>query len=159
MQLHTIKKLASKKNPKKRLGRGNGSGKGTFAGKGCKGQKSRSGAKIPASFEGGQTPILQKMPKLKGFKRTMKKIAKAINVADLNIFKDNALVNNETLLEKRFIKKKNETIKILGNGELNKKLIIQNIKVSFRAKEKIEKAGGKIEEIAKEVTKKTEENK
>lgn len=129
-----------------RVGRGHGSGNGKTAGRGQKGQKSRSGGKIRVGFEGGQMPLYRRLPK-KGFKcRNSKKII-AINVAELERFEADSVVTIETLTEAGLVKNSYDGVKILGNGELNKKLTVQVNAFSKSAAEKIEACGGKAEVI------------
>ena len=129
-----------------RRGRGHGSGNGKTAGKGHKGQKARSGAPR-IGFEGGQMPLYRRLPK-RGFKNINKKEIIAINVATLEkVFEDGATVTIESLLEKNVIKKTGDGVKILGNGEITKKLTVQVNVFSETAKSKIEAAGGKAEVI------------
>lgn len=136
---------------KKRIGRGYGSGKGGHTvGRGSKGQRSRSGYKVPRKgFEGGQMPLSRRLPKLKGFSRgyydqNTKNLV--IGLDDLNDFASGEVVNIDALVKKGFIsgKSKDLKVKILGNGEITKKVTIENIPVSKSAEEKIVKAGGKI---------------
>lgn len=139
--LHSVKTF--KKG--KRVGRGNGSGRGSFSGRGCKGQKARTGHhSVPAWFEGGQTPLVRKTPKLKGFLNPNKKTNFALNVSDLEIFTDGTRIDTKVLAEKKLIDNENMRVKILGNGELTKKLTVA-LPVSNSAQEKIEKAGGTVE--------------
>ena len=126
-----------------RRGRGHGSGNGKTAGKGHKGQKARSGAPRPG-FEGGQMPLYRRLPK-RGFKNRNTKEIVGINVEALNRFEDGAEVTAETLKANGIISKTLDGVKILGRGELNKKLTVKVAKMSASAKEKIEKAGGKAE--------------
>ena len=126
-----------------RRGRGHGSGNGKTAGKGHKGQKARSGAPRPG-FEGGQMPLYRRLPK-RGFKNIFAKQYVSINVEELNKFEDGEEVTAETLLAKRIISKALDGVKILGRGELTKKVNVKVAKYSASAKEKIEKAGGKAE--------------
>ena len=129
-----------------RVGRGHGSGNGKTAGRGQKGQKSRSGGKIRVGFEGGQMPLYRRLPK-KGFKcRNSKKII-AINVSDLERFEADSVVTIETLAEAGLVKNSFDGVKILGNGELNKKLTVKVNAFSKSAVEKIEACGGKAEVI------------
>lgn len=129
-----------------RVGRGHASGNGKTAGRGQKGQKSRSGGKIRVGFEGGQMPLYRRLPK-KGFKcRNSKKII-AINVSDLERFEADSVVTIETLAEAGLVKNSFDGVKILGNGELNKKLTVQVNAFSKSAVEKIEACGGKAEVI------------
>ena len=126
-----------------RRGRGHGSGNGKTAGKGHKGQKARSGAPRPG-FEGGQMPLFRRIPK-RGFKCRNSKDIVAINVSDLNRFEDGATVNVDTLKEIGLVKNSRDGVKVLGNGEITKKLTVSVYAVSKTAQEKIEAAGGKVE--------------
>ena len=128
-----------------RRGRGHGSGNGKTAGKGHKGQKARSGAPRPG-FEGGQMPLFRRIPK-RGFTCRNSKFIIAINVSDLNRFEDGAEVTVEALKEIGLVKNSRDGVKILGNGELSKKLTVQVSAASAGAVEKIEAAGGKFEVI------------
>ena len=128
-----------------RRGRGHGSGNGKTAGKGHKGQKARSGAPRPG-FEGGQMPLYRRLPK-RGFKNRNTKEIVSINVADLDRFEDGAVVTIEALLDAGVINKTLDGVKILGNGELNKKLTVKANAFSEGAKAKIEAAGGTVEVI------------
>lgn len=134
----------------KRVGRGYGSGKGGHtSGRGSKGAKSRTGYKRPRKgFEGGQMPLSRRLPKLRGFSRAFfqnKNKVLVINVEMLNVFPDGTTVNMESLNKQGFLKKsKDKSVKILGNGELTKKLNIEKLVVSAKAVEKIEKLGGKV---------------
>ena len=137
--------LGSKHSDNFRRGRGHGSGNGKTAGKGHKGQKARSGAPRPG-FEGGQMPLYRRLPK-RGFKCINSKTIVGINVSALEVFDNDAVVSVETLLEKGIVKNPRDGVKILGNGELTKKLIVQANAFSASAKEKIEALGGKAEVI------------
>lgn len=137
--------LGSKHSDNFRRGRGHGSGNGKTAGKGHKGQKARSGAPRPG-FEGGQIPLYRRLPK-RGFKCINSKTIVGINVSALEVFDNDAVVSVETLLEKGIVKNPRDGVKILGNGELTKKLTVQANAFSASAKEKIEALGGKAEVI------------
>ena len=128
-----------------RRGRGHGSGNGKTAGKGHKGQKARSGAPRPG-FEGGQMPLFRRIPK-RGFKCRNTKDIVAINVSELNRFEDGATVTTASLIEAGIVKNPRDGVKILGNGELSKKLTVQVSAASTSAVEKIEAAGGNFEVI------------
>ena len=128
-----------------RRGRGHGSGNGKTAGKGHKGQKARSGAPRPG-FEGGQMPLFRRIPK-RGFKCRNSKTIISINVSDLNRFEDGATVTVESLKEAGLVKNPRDGVKVLGNGELTKKLTVSVNAASKTAVEKIEAAGGKIEVV------------
>ena len=133
----------SKQRDDFRRGRGHGSGNGKTAGYGHKGQKARSGAPRPG-FEGGQMPLFRRIPK-RGFKCRNTKEIITINVSDLNRFEDNATVTVESLQEVGLVKNPRDGVKVLGNGELTKKLTVKVDAASKSAIEKIEAAGGKIE--------------
>ena len=137
--------LGSKHSDNFRRGRGHGSGNGKTAGKGHKGQKARSGAPRPG-FEGGQMPLYRRLPK-RGFKCINSKTIVGINVSALEVFDNDAVASVETLLEKGIVKNPRDGVKILGNGELTKKLTVQANAFSASAKEKIEALGGKAEVI------------
>ena len=135
----------SKHSDNFRRGRGHGSGNGKTAGKGHKGQKARSGAPRPG-FEGGQMPLYRRIPK-RGFTNRNSKTIVGINVSALEVFDNDAVVTVEALLEQGIVKKPRDGVKILGNGELTKKLTVQVNAFSAGAKEKIEALGGKAEVI------------
>ncbi len=144
MELHTLK--SNVKTSRTRRGRGNGSGKGTFSGRGCNGQNARAGGGVRPGFEGGQTPLIQRMPKLRGFRNPNRVETQAINLAKLEEnFKDSDKVTLDTLLEKNLINKNSAKVKILNDGEITKKLEIDaGIFISKTAQAAIEKAGGKM---------------
>lgn len=146
MKLHELKPAAGSRKAPKRIGRGTGSGLGRNAGKGEKGQKARSGGGVRLGFEGGQMPLYRRLPK-RGFTNIFAKEITSINVDRLNVFEDNTEVTIELLLEKGIIGKVNDGVKILGNGDLTKKLTVKVNKFSKAAAEKIEAAGGKAEVI------------
>ena len=135
----------SKHSDNFRRGRGHGSGNGKTAGKGHKGQKARSGAPRPG-FEGGQMPLYRRLPK-RGFKNRNSKEIVAVNISVLENFDNDAVVSVDTLIEKGIVKNPRDGVKILGNGELTKKLTVQANAFSASAKEKIEALGGKAEVI------------
>ncbi len=145
MKLSELKYNEGSKKDVKRVGRGSSSGTGKTSGRGENGQKSRSGGKVRIGFEGGQLPLYRRLPK-RGFSNAMfKKVYATINVSDLNSFEDGTVVTPELLFEMGIIKKQLSGIKVLGNGELSKKLTVRANKFSNVAIEKIEKAGGKAE--------------
>lgn len=146
MYLENIPKRKNRKTKAKRLGRGYGSGVGGHTvGRGMKGQKSRAGHKSLVGFEGGNVPFYKRMPKYKGFKSLSKVKTQAINIDTLSEnFRKGSKVTIESLKEKGLIKKNTKDIKILGRGEIDKELNIEDIKISPVAREKIEKAGGKV---------------
>ena len=147
MDLANLKPADGAKQSKNfRRGRGTGSGNGKTAGKGAKGQKARSGAPRPG-FEGGQMPLFRRLPK-RGFTDPNSKFIVAVNVSALNDkFNDGEEVTAQALLDRNVIKKTGDGVKILGNGELNKKLTVKVSAFSASAKEKIEAAGGTCEVI------------
>ncbi|MDF2502588.1 MULTISPECIES: 50S ribosomal protein L15 [Clostridium] len=146
MKLHELKPAAGSRKAPKRIGRGTGSGFGRNAGKGEKGQKARSGGGVRPGFEGGQMPLYRRLPK-RGFTNIFSKDIVSINVDRLNVFEDGTEVTIEVLLERGIIGKVNDGVKILGNGEITKKLTVKVNKFSKVAAEKIEAAGGKVEVI------------
>ena len=129
-----------------RKGRGPGSGNGKTAGKGHKGQNARSGGGVRPGFEGGQLPLYRKLPK-RGFKNRFAVNYSIINVAALNKFEDGAVVDLEALVAAKLVRKPLDGLKVLGNGDLTKKLTVKATVFSATAKEKIEAAGGKTEEV------------
>lgn len=150
LSLNTLKADSGSRRSSKRLGRGNGSGKWTFSGKGCKGQNARSGWWVPAWFEWGQTPLFRRMPKLKGFSNaTFKKEYNIVNLSQLEDLASKGIseINKEVLLESGLIRKKELGVKLLGNWELKAKLNIIVNKASAWAKIAVEKAWGNLELI------------
>ena len=147
MKLHELERNRGAKHERRRVGRGMGSGLGKTSGRGEKGQKARSGVSIPATFEGGQLPLYRRLPK-RGFSNSDFKIRYAtINVSDLNRFEDGTVVTPELLKEVGLLKNQLDGVKVLGDGELEKKLTIKAHKFSNSATLKIEKSGSKIEVI------------
>ena len=147
MKLNELRPSEGAFKTAKRVGRGTSSGNGKTSGKGHKGQNARSGGGVRPGFEGGQLPLFRRLPK-RGFSNAMFKTRYAtINVDDLDKFEDGATVTPELLKEMGIIKKQLDGIKVLGNGELTKKLTVKASKFSETAKEKIEAKGGKAEVI------------
>ena len=146
MKLHELKPAIGSTTAPKRLGRGIGSGLGKTSGKGHKGAKARSGGGKRPGFEGGQMPLTMRLPK-RGFTNKWATVLVAVNVEQLNIFEEGTVVGPVELIQAGIIKKIEDGIKILGNGELTKKLTVQAMKFSATAKEKIEAAGGNCEVI------------
>ena len=147
MKLNELEKNIGATHTRRRVGRGSGSGLGKNSGKGEKGQKKRSGVSIPATFEGGQLPLYRRLPK-RGFNNYEFAVRYAvINVSDLNMFEDGTVVNPALLKEVGLVKKELDGIKVLGNGNLEKKLTIQANKFSKSAIEKISAQGSKYEVI------------
>ena len=147
MKLHQLSPAAGSKKEVKRIGRGAGSGQGKTAGKGHKGQKARAGRGMRPGFEGGQMPLQRRVPK-RGFVNIFGKEFSIVNVSALDqSFEDGAVVDIDALIEKGLVKKVLDGVKILGNGEISKKLTVQVNAYSEAAKQKIEAAGGKAEVI------------
>ena len=146
MKLHELHPAEGSTTAQKRLGRGSGSGLGKTSGKGHKGAKARSGGGKRPGFEGGQMPLYRRVPK-RGFNNVFRTEYAEVNVERLEAFEDGATVNAQALLEKKIIRKELDSVKILGGGELTKKLTVQAAKFSASAKEKIEAVGGKAEVI------------
>ena len=146
MQLNDLRPNKGAKKARKRIGRGNASGHGTTAGRGTKGQLSRSGGGKGAGFEGGQQPLAMRLPKLPGFKNRNRVEYAPVNVSRLEAkFNDGDVVDTQSLVAAGIIKRDYVLVKVLGDGELTKKLTVKVDKVSASAKAKIEAAGGKVE--------------
>lgn len=147
MKLEDLKPTPGSKHKSKRVGRGHGSGLGKTSGRGHKGQKARSGGGVRPGFEGGQTPIYRRLP-MKGFKNINRRRYCILNLKFLEEkFQPNQEITPELLIEKGFVKKIMDGVKILGDGELSKPLIVKAHAFSKKAAEKIEAAGGRIEVI------------
>ena len=147
MKLHTMYAAVGATKTRKRVGRGTGSGLGKTSGKGHKGQNARSGGGVRPGFEGGQIPLFRRLPK-RGFSNAMFKTTYAVlNLSDLNKFEENTTITPELLKEMGILKNQLDGVKILGNGTLEKKLTVQANQFSKKAKEEIEKLGGKAEVI------------
>ena len=144
MRIHELKKPEGSTKAPKRVGRGQGTGQGTTAGRGMNGQNSRSGGGVRLGFEGGQMPLYRRLPK-RGFTNHWAKEYAEVNVKDLNGFDNGAVVDLDALVEAGIVKQVKDGVKILGNGELTKELTVKAAKFSKSAAEKIEKAGGKAE--------------
>ena len=144
MKLHELQPAIGSTTAPKRLGRGVGSQLGKTSGKGHKGAKARSGGGKRPGFEGGQMPLTRRLPK-RGFTNIFGKEYATVNVSALNVFEDGAVVDANALIEKGLIKKTLDGVKVLGGGELQKKLTVSVDKVTDSAKEKIEAIGGKVE--------------
>ena len=144
MNLHELSPVAGSTQVGKRKGRGHGSGNGKTGGRGHKGQKARSGGKVRVGFEGGQLPLVRRVPK-RGFINVFAKPLTAINVAVLNRFEDGAVVDAAALVEAGIISACPYGLKVLSNGNLTKKITVKAAAFSESAKEKIEQAGGKAE--------------
>ncbi len=146
MRLHELRPPEGARTAAKRKGRGMASGLGKTSGRGQKGQRSRSGSGVRRGFEGGQMPYFQRLPK-RGFTNIFKKKWNVVNISDLNSFEEGTVVTPDLLLEAGLLKNLNEPLKILGDGELDRKLEIHAHRFSKQAQAKIEAAGGKTEVI------------
>ena len=147
MDLNSLSPIPGSKKNRKRVGRGPGSGRGKRCGRGQKGQKSRSGGKIPVWFEGGQQPIARRLPKRGFYNRFGKNIAE-VNVGALNCFDKGSTVDVAALVAAGLVKKVGDGIKLLGNGEIDRALTVKVHRVSKGARSKIEASGGTVELIA-----------
>jgi large subunit ribosomal protein L15 len=146
MSLESLKPAAGTLKSKRRIGRGPGSGRGKTAGRGHKGTKSRSGYSRRRGFEGGQMPLIRRVPK-RGFTNIFSKNIETVNVSDLERLPEGTVVTPELLVSHRLIRKSFDGVKVLGNGELKTKLVVQAHAFSATAKTKIEGAGGRAEEL------------
>jgi len=133
---------AGSKRDRKRIGRGNGSGHGTYSGKGCKGQKSRAGNKVRPGFEGGQLPLIKRLPRKRGFTNIFRIEYEVVNTGSLNVFEAGSEVTADKLVEAGIIKNTRKPLKILSRGDLNQPLTVKADKFSAAAKAKIEACGG-----------------
>jgi large subunit ribosomal protein L15 len=136
------------KKDRKRVGRGNGSGHGTYSGKGCKGQKSRAGNKVRPGFEGGQLPLIKRLPRKRGFTNIFRIEYEVVNTGSLNVFEAGSEVTADKLVEAGIIKNTKKPLKILSRGDLNQPLTVKADKFSAAAKAKIEACGGTAVEVA-----------
>jgi large subunit ribosomal protein L15 len=143
MNLSSLRPAKGATKKRKRIGRGEGSGWGVTAGRGNKGYRSRAGSKRRAWFEGGQMPLQRRLPKF-GFKRPEKVVYQVVNLDDLKRLQDKDTITKEDLFNSRLIRKKNVPVKLLGEGEIDRKISIEVNAVSKTAKEKIEKLGGVV---------------
>lgn len=144
MKLHELKPAARARKPRKRVGRGPGSGKGKTSGRGEKGQKSRSGYSAKRGFEGGQMPLHRRLPK-RGFVNIFRSEYRTVNVSRLNDFESGTEVTPEVMQQAGLLRKGTSGVKVLGNGDINVALTVKAHKFSKTAAQKIEQAGGKVE--------------
>ena len=135
------------KKSRKRVGRGDGSGHGTYSGRGCKGQKSRSGARMTRGFEGGQLPLIKRLPRKRGFVNIFRTEYSVVSINKLNAFEAGSEVTPERLVAAGVVKSLRRPIKILAEGDIDHPLVVKANKFSAAAKAKIEAAGGTVEEI------------
>ena len=146
MRLDTISPAQGSRKDRKRVGRGNGS-KGNFSGRGCKGQKSRSGHRMKPGFEGGQLPIIKRLPSQRGFTNIFKTEYAVVNLDDLKEFASGSTINRDELIKSGVIGPSKKPLKVLGSGEIKQPLNIKAHKFSASARAKIEAAGGTAEEV------------
>ncbi len=147
MKQSELKPPAGAKHKRKVVGRGNGSGHGTYSGRGCKGQKSRSGGGVRLGFEGGQLPLIKRLPRKRGFTNVFKIQYSIVNVGQLAVFPPDAEVTPQELLRARLISTTDQPIKILGTGDVKHPLVVTANRFSSSAEKKILAAGGKVEKI------------
>jgi large subunit ribosomal protein L15 len=147
MMLEKLSPAPGAKKQRKRVGRGDGSGHGTYSGRGCKGQKSRAGNKMRPGFEGGQLPLIKRLPQKRGFTNIFKTAYSAVNIGQLDVFEAGSEVTPEKLASAGIVKSLNRPIKILAAGEISHPLVVKANRFSAAAKAKIEAAGGKAEEV------------
>jgi len=147
MQQNELKPPLGATHKRKRVGRGDGSGHGTYSGRGCKGQKSRSGGGVRIGFEGGQLPLIRRLPRKRGFNNIFKTEYNIVNVGELDSFPSGSEVNTEELLKTGSIKSLDRPTKILGDGDIHHSLVVKANKFSAAAERKIVAAGGKVERV------------
>jgi large subunit ribosomal protein L15 len=146
MRLDTLSPAKGSRKDRKRIGRGDGS-KGSFSGRGCKGQKARSGHRMKPGFEGGQLPIIKRLPSQRGFTNIFKTEYAIVNLDDLKNFAPGTVVTRDELVKSHIIRITERPLKVLGSGEIKQPLTVKAQKFSASARAKIEAAGGKAEEV------------
>jgi large subunit ribosomal protein L15 len=147
MQQHNLKPPAGATHKRKRVGRGDGSGHGSYSGRGCKGQKSRAGGGVRLGFEGGQLALIKRLPRKRGFVNIFKTEYSIVNVGELKAFSANAEISAKELVNMGLINSFKYPVKILGNGDIDRPLVVKANKFSAAAEKKIVAAGGKVEAI------------
>ena len=147
MRQEKLSPAPASKRGRKRVGRGDGSGHGTYSGRGCKGQKSRAGYKMRPGFEGGQLPLIKRLPQKRGFVNIFRTEYSIVNIDKLGIFEPGSEVTPEKLVAAGVVKSLRRPIKILAAGEIAHPLVVKANKFSAAAKAKIEAAGGRVEEV------------
>ena len=148
MEAHELKPPAGSRHKRKRVGRGNASGHGSYSGRGMKGQKARSGGGPRLGFEGGQTPLIKRLPHRRGFTNVFRVEYVPVNVGQLERFEVGTEVTPELLRQVGIIKNLRQPVKVLGDGQISKALTVRVHRFSAAAKEKIEAVGGSVEEVA-----------
>ena len=147
MQQHELRPPKGAKKNRRRVGRGDSSGFGSYSGRGMKGQNSRTGGGVRPSVEGGQLPLSKKLPKIRGFTSIFRKRYSVVNVDRLAVFPSESEVTPEALIDAGILRNLNDPVKILGRGELNVPLVVSAHKFSASARQQIEAAGGSVREI------------
>ncbi len=147
MRQNELSPVPGAKKARKRVGRGDGSGHGTYSGRGVKGQKSRAGYKMRPGFEGGQLPLIRRLPRKRGFVNIFRTEYSVINIKKLNVFESGSEVTPEKLVAMGLVKSLRHPVKILAEGDINHSLLVKADKFSSAARAKIEAAGGRVEEV------------
>ena len=147
MKQHEVRPPRGAKRPRKRVGRGDGSGHGSYSGKGLKGQKARSGGGVRPNFEGGQLPLTKALPRIRGFTNIFRKEFSVVNLDRLAKFPANSEVTPKVMVEAGTVKNLKRPVKVLGRGELEQPLVVEAHRFSESARQKIEAAGGSVREI------------
>ena len=147
MQQHELRPPRGAKRPRKRIGRGNASGHGTYSGKGLNGQQSRSGYRVRSGFEGGQTPLIRRLPRRRGFRNPFRVEYTPVNLKDLAKFPAGTEITPESLQEAGIVRTARRPVKILADGDVSGALTVRAHRVSAAARDKIEGAGGSVEEL------------
>ncbi len=148
MRLKTLSPAPGSKKPRKRVGRGNGSGHGTYSGRGCKGQKSRAGFSMRPGFEGGQLPLIKRLPRKRGFTNIFRVEYQVVSLTKLNVFEAGSEIGPAELRAAGIVRSLRKPIKILADGEIDRALTVTANKFSVAARSQIEAAGGKAVEVA-----------
>lgn len=147
MRQNELSPAPGARKDRKRVGRGNGSGHGTYSGRGCNGQKSRAGYRMKPGFEGGQLPLIRRLPRKRGFVNIFRQEYSGVNLSRLGAFAPGSEVTPEKLVAAGVVKSLRHPIKILAAGDINRPLVVKANKFSAAAKAKIEAAGGSVEEV------------
>ncbi len=147
MNQNELSPAPGSKKSRKRVGRGDGSGHGSYSGRGCKGQKARAGYKTKPGFEGGQLPLVKRLPRKRGFVNIFRTEYSVININKLNMFESGSEVTPERLVAAGLVKSLRHPVKILAEGDINHPLVVKAHKFSTTARAKIEAAGGRVEEV------------
>ncbi len=146
MKQHDLRPPRGARHTRKRIGRGDSSGHGSFSGRGLKGQKSRSGGGVRIGFEGGQNPLMRSLPRIRGFTNIFREEPWVVNVGSLDVFPEDSEITPKTMAEMGIVKNLKRPVKVLGKGELNRRLVVEASSFSAAARKKIEVAGGSVRE-------------